>query len=70
MKNTLEFRTRKTDLGRNTIVQYISSSSPMFSRWLLVLVAILSTLHGHVYAAEHPNVLFLISDDLNNSLGC
>jgi iduronate 2-sulfatase len=70
VKNILEFRTRRTDLGSSTIVQYISSSGPMFSRWLLTVAAILSTLHGHVYAAQRPNVLFLISDDLNNSMGC
>ena len=58
------------DMESKTLIQFICSSSSVLSRWMLVLVVILSTLHGHARATERPNVLFLISDDLNNSLGC
>lgn len=70
MTNTLELRMRGAESGPNTVVQFISSSSSAFSHWLLTLIAILWMFHGQVCAAERPNVLFLMSDDLNNSLGC
>lgn len=37
---------------------------------ILLIFASLVVLSGHSFAAEKPNVLFLISDDLNNFLGC
>ncbi len=39
-------------------------------RKLLVLIAILLALSGSAIAANRPNVLFIMSDDLNNSLSC
>lgn len=68
--NSLELQMQIANVESKTLIQFISSRSPMFSRWLLVLVVILSMLHGRACAADRPNVLFLISDDLNNSLGC
>ena len=68
--NILENQTQIADVESKTLIQFISSRNPVFSNCLLVFFVILSTLHGHTCAAERPNVLFLISDDLNNSLGC
>jgi len=62
MNNTSRLRTQNAELSTNAVVP--------FSCWLVALVAIGSALCGQAYAAERPNVLFLISDDLNNSLGC
>jgi hypothetical protein len=62
MNNTSRVRTRNAEPGANPVVP--------FFRLLVALVAIFSALCGRAYAADRQNVLFLISDDLNNSLGC
>jgi len=62
MNHTSRLRTQHAEPGANALVS--------FSLRLVVLVAIVSALCGRAHAAERPNVLFLISDDLNNSLGC
>ena len=50
-----------------TFIRIISTTDSMFFRWMLVLVLLLSILQVQILASERPNVLFLISDDLNNS---
>ncbi len=47
-------------------VEGVVYSLPSMKRLLCILCALSSLLT----AAEKPNVLFLISDDLNNYLGC
>lgn len=70
MIHTLQLPMRSAGLATNTFAQLISFSSSASSRLLLALIVILLTFHGRACAAKRPNVLFLISDDLNNSLGC
>ncbi|MBN2314818.1 MAG: sulfatase [Sedimentisphaerales bacterium] len=66
MKKNIKFETKRVKIVQNIIVRCISSCNSMF--WAVVVIS--SMLFGHVCAAERPNVLFLISDDLNNSLDC
>jgi len=68
--NNLKFRMQSADVIPNTIVRYVSSGNSVLFRWLWVLMVISSMFSGHVCVADRPNVLFLISDDLNNSLDC
>ena len=70
MTNNLEFQMQRANVESKTLIQRIFSRSPIFFQWLLMLIVILSVLHGHACAEDRPNVLFLISDDLNNSIGC
>ena len=70
MANNFGPRIQRADVKSSTVVQCISSNKTLFFRWLLMLFMIFSMFYGHACAAERPNVLFLISDDLNNSLGC
>jgi iduronate 2-sulfatase len=61
---------RIAEMKSKTLIQFISSISPLFYRFLLVCIMFLLTFPGRACAMDRPNVLFLISDDLNNSLGC
>jgi arylsulfatase A-like enzyme len=70
MTNSLELQMQIANVESKTLIQLISSRSPIFSHWLLILIVILSMIHSHACAFDRPNVLFLISDDLNNSMGC
>ena len=70
MANNIGFRIQSADLKSNTVVQLVCSGNSLLFRSLWVFVVISSMFYGHACAAERPNVLFLISDDLNNSLDC
>lgn len=42
----------------------------MLTRWLSGCGVLFSLLCAHAAAADRPNILFLMADDLNNRLGC
>ena len=70
MATTHEFRTQSTNAKSNTMAQFIATGHLLFYRRRLTFIVILLILCGYACAKERPNVLFLISDDLNTSLGC
>jgi iduronate 2-sulfatase len=45
-------------------------AGPAIFHRLLTIAVIFSAFHSYACAAQRPNVLFVISDDLNNSIGC
>ena len=42
----------------------------LFSVALTLFTFLLNATSSQIFAEQRPNVLFLISDDLNNMLGC
>ena len=70
MANSSEYQMQITKVDPKTLIQLIPSGRLTFPQWLLILIIVLSALQDHACSASRPNVLFLISDDLNNSLGC
>ena len=66
--------TMSNEIGRHGDVHLTRSSGDLMMRYIRYSAALilLAPLLGQAYGAENgrPNVLFLISDDLNNLLGC
>jgi len=67
MNSTRGLRSQR---GRNAILQPLTFNSSGVLGWLSTMVTILLMLQSHAWAAKLPNVLFLMADDLNNSLSC
>ncbi len=58
-----------------TVFKYIDRACTvapwLIAGWLFAAILLMATLTNRLVAAEaRPNVLFIISDDLNTSLGC
>ncbi|UCF14746.1 MAG: sulfatase [Phycisphaerales bacterium] len=70
MRTAAAIETRSPKMKARTICRMFLSHGSMLSSWLSVLAVILSLFHGRACAAQRPNVLLVISDDLNNSIGC
>ena len=69
MRTIVGYRERSDTLGTSTLTR-ITFPLGRRSFRLLMFAAIFSVFHGQACAAQRPNVLFVISDDLNNSIGC
>ena len=70
MTNDLHQPARSARLERFVGFRVTARAGVPFPCLSLALAVILLALCGRAHAAERPNVLFLSSDDLNNSLGC
>lgn len=70
MSRIIEPPILRTEDKRNTIHRCARGRAGALTGRLLLLIVILLGFHGQARSANRPNVLFLISDDLNNSIGC
>ena len=70
MSHILMCRTLQADDKRSRVQRFARGAHCVSVGRFLVLIVILLALEGRACGVKRPNVLFLISDDLNNSIGC